>query len=66
VRLHGREPIGGASRGLKKLLQRSGLTRELRKRGHDEKPCEAPRRAKVRQESAVGAGRVQTRAGSSR
>ena len=44
MRVHDREPIGMALRRFKKLLERSGLTKELRKRKHYEKPCEARRR----------------------
>jgi small subunit ribosomal protein S21 len=32
MRVHDREPIGAALRRFKKLLERSGLTKELRKR----------------------------------
>jgi ribosomal protein S21 len=31
MRVHGREPIGAALRRFKKLLERSGLTKELSK-----------------------------------
>ena len=48
MRLHEREPIGLALRRFKKLLERSGLTKELRKRRHYEKPCEVRRRAVFR------------------
>ena len=34
MRVHDREPIGAALRRFKKLLERSGLTKELRKRKH--------------------------------
>ena len=43
MRVHDREPIGAALRRFKKLLERSGLTKELRKRKHYEKPCEERR-----------------------
>src|SRR5437773_8880281 len=39
MRVHDREPIGAALRRFKKLLERSGLTKELRKRKYYEKPC---------------------------
>jgi small subunit ribosomal protein S21 len=66
MRVHDREPIGAALRRFKKLLERSGLTKELRKRKHYEKPCEARRRAKLRKESAIRKGKMQARTKSSR
>ena len=56
MRVHDREPIGAALRRFKKLLERSGLTKELRSRKHYEKPCEARRRAKLRKQSAIHKG----------
>ncbi|MBI2807955.1 MAG: 30S ribosomal protein S21 [Planctomycetes bacterium] len=53
MRVHDREPIGMALRRFKKLLERSGLTKELRKRKHYEKPCEARRRAEMRKKSNI-------------
>jgi small subunit ribosomal protein S21 len=53
MRIHDREPIGAALRRFKKLLERSGLTKELRQRKHYEKPCEIRRRAKQRKQSAI-------------
>jgi small subunit ribosomal protein S21 len=53
MRVHDREPIGAALRRFKKLLERSGLTKELRQRKHYEKPCEIRRRAKLRKQSAI-------------
>ena len=53
MRVHEREPIGLALRRFKKLLERSGVQKELRKRRHYEKPCEARRRAKLRKISAI-------------
>jgi len=44
MRVHDREPIGAALRRFKKLLERSGVTKELRKRKYYEKPCELRRR----------------------
>ena len=41
MRVHDREPIGLALRRFKKLLERSGIQKELRKRKYYEKPCEA-------------------------
>jgi small subunit ribosomal protein S21 len=53
MRVHEREPIGGALRRFKKLLERSGMQKELRKRRHYEKPSEVRRRAQSRKEAAV-------------
>jgi small subunit ribosomal protein S21 len=58
MRVHDREPIGAALRRFKKLLQRSGLTKELRKRRYYEKPCEARRRAKLQKLSAIRKGKL--------
>jgi small subunit ribosomal protein S21 len=59
MRVHDREPIGLALRRFKKLLERSGVTKELRKRQHYEKPCEARRRAKLRKQSAIRKSKLQ-------
>ncbi|MCI0381324.1 MAG: 30S ribosomal protein S21 [Gemmataceae bacterium] len=61
MRVHDREPIGLALRRFKKLLERSGLAKELRKRQHYEKPCEARRRAKLRKQSNIRKGKTQPR-----
>jgi small subunit ribosomal protein S21 len=53
MRIHDREPIGPALRRFKKLLERSGITKELRKRSHYEKPCEERRRAQQRKVRAI-------------
>lgn len=53
MRVHDREPIGLALRRFKKLMERSGLTKELRKRKSYEKPCEERRRAKLQKERAI-------------
>jgi small subunit ribosomal protein S21 len=53
MRVHDREPIGSALRRFKKLVERSGIQRELRKRKYYEKPCETRRRAKLRKQSAI-------------
>src|SRR5947199_10398303 len=66
MRVHDREPIGAALRRFKKLLERSGLIKELRKRKHYEKPCEARRRALLRKQSAIRKGKLQARNGSYR
>jgi small subunit ribosomal protein S21 len=61
MRVHDREPIGAALRRFKKLLERSGLQKELRKRKHYEKPCEVRRRAKLRKQSAIRKAKSQDR-----
>ena len=61
MRVHDREPIGSALRRFKKLLERSGLQKELRKRKHYEKPCEVRRRAKLRKQSAIRKGKMLAR-----
>ena len=61
MRVYDREPIGAALRRFKKLLERSGLIKELRKRRHFEKPCEARRRAKLRKQSSIRKGKTQAR-----
>jgi small subunit ribosomal protein S21 len=66
MRVHDREPLGAALRRFKKLLERSGLIKELRKRRHYEKPCEVRRRAKLRKISAIRKGKMEPRNGSYR
>jgi small subunit ribosomal protein S21 len=61
MRIYDREPIGAALRRFKRLLERSGLIKEFRKRRHFEKPCEARRRAKLRNQSANRKGKMQAR-----
>ena len=65
MRVSEREPIGAALRRFKKLLERSGLTKEFRKRKFYEKPCELRRRAKMRKLSAIRKGKFLTQNGSS-
>lgn len=62
MRVNDREPIGAALRRFKKLLERSGLQKELRKHSHYEKPCEARRRAKLRKQSAIRKARIKSQA----
>lgn len=57
MRVHDREPIGAALRRFKKLLERSGLQKELRKRKHYEKPSELRRRAAQRKATAIRKGK---------
>ncbi|OAI41203.1 30S ribosomal protein S21 [Planctomycetaceae bacterium SCGC AG-212-D15] len=61
MRVHDREPIGAALRRFKKLLERSGLVKELRKRRHFEKPCELRRRAELRKKNVTRRGKVEPR-----
>jgi small subunit ribosomal protein S21 len=53
MRVYDREPIGAALRRFKKLLERSGLKKELRKRKYYEKPCEVRRHAEQRKASSI-------------
>ncbi len=50
MRVHDREPIALALRRFKKLLERSGVQKELRSHQHYEKPCELRRRAFLRKQ----------------
>jgi small subunit ribosomal protein S21 len=61
MRVHDRETIGAALRRFKKLLERSGLTKELRKRKHYEKPCEVRRRAELRKKSTIRKAKLPAR-----
>ena len=61
MRVHEREPIGAALRRFKRLLERTGLVKELRKRKHYEKPCEARRRAKLRKQAVIRKGPMPAR-----
>jgi small subunit ribosomal protein S21 len=65
MRVYDKEPIGAALRRFKKLLERSGLQKELRKRKHYEKPCELRRRAELRKQSAIRKARSQSGSGTS-
>ena len=58
MRVHDREHIGAALRRFKKLLERSGLTKELRKRKFYVKPCEERRRALARKASAIRRAKI--------
>lgn len=61
MRVHEREPIGVALRRFKKLLERSGVQKELRKRAHYEKPSEARRRAASRKRKNMNKARTPDR-----
>ena len=56
MRVHDREPIGLALRRFKKLLERSGIQKELRKRKFYLKPCEARRRDELRRQNNIRKG----------
>jgi small subunit ribosomal protein S21 len=58
MRVFEREHIGAALRRFKKLLERSGIKKELRKRKYYEKPCEVRRRAELRKLSNIRKGKV--------
>ena len=53
MRVHDREHLGAALRRFKKLLERSGITKELRRRKYYVKPCEERRRTELRKRSAI-------------
>jgi small subunit ribosomal protein S21 len=61
MRVHDREPIGLALRRFKKLLERSGLVKELRKRNHYEKPCDERRRAEMRKKNNIRKNKLNIR-----
>jgi small subunit ribosomal protein S21 len=56
MRVHDREPIGAALRRFKKLVERSGMQKELRAHQHYEKPSEVRRRARLRKERVARKG----------
>ena len=64
MRVHDREHIGAALRRFKKLLERSGIIKELRKRRFFVKPCEERRRTELRKQSAIRKAKAQPRRGS--
>jgi small subunit ribosomal protein S21 len=53
MRVHDREPIGAALRRFKKLIERSGVKRELRAHEYYEKPCESRRRKEAARQRAI-------------
>jgi len=53
MRLHNQEHIGAALRRFKKLIERSGMKRELRAHEHYEKPCDARRRKEAGRKRAM-------------
>ena len=64
MRVHDREHIGAALRRFKKLLERSGITKEWRKRKFYMKPCEERRRNEQRKQSAIRKAKSQAGNGS--
>jgi small subunit ribosomal protein S21 len=58
MRVHDKEPIGAALRRFKKLIERSGMQKELRAHQHYEKPSEVRRRARIRKEKTARKGRL--------
>jgi small subunit ribosomal protein S21 len=61
MRVHDREHIGAALRRFKKLLERSGMTKELRKRRHYEKPSEERRRAEMKKINNIRKNKLKAR-----
>ena len=59
MRIYAREPIAAALRRFRKLLERSGQVKELRKRQHYEKPCDARRCAEQRKQNAIRKTKMQ-------
>ena len=53
MRVHDREHIGAALRRFKKLIERSGLKREIRAHEYYEKPCDARRRKEAQRVRAI-------------
>ena len=53
MRVHDREPIGAALRRFKKLVERSGLKREIRAHEYYEKPCEERSRKAAKRKSTI-------------
>jgi small subunit ribosomal protein S21 len=53
MRIHDREHIGAALRRFKKLIERSGLKREVRAHEYYEKPCETRRRKDAQRIRAI-------------
>jgi small subunit ribosomal protein S21 len=56
MRVHDWEPIGQAMRRFKKLVERSGMQKELRAHEHYEKPCELRRRTALRKQKVARKG----------
>jgi small subunit ribosomal protein S21 len=58
MQVQDREPIAAALRRFKRLLERSGLRKELRKRRYYAKPCELRRRAALHKQRAIRKSRT--------
>ena len=58
MRVHDREPIGAALRRFKKLIERSGMKRELRAHEYYEKPCDARRRKESNRQRAIRKAKI--------
>jgi len=58
MRVHEREPISVALRRFKRLLERSGVLKALRKRRHYLKPCELRRRKTLGKLAAIRKGKL--------
>ena len=58
MRVYDREHIGAALRRFKKLLERSGITKELRKRKFYVKLCEESRGSEQRKQIALRKGKA--------
>jgi small subunit ribosomal protein S21 len=56
IRLYPQERIGAALRRFKKVLERSGVKKEIRKHEYYMKPCELRRRAALRRLRAIRKG----------
>ena len=57
MRVRDRESIQEAVRRFRKLVERSGLKREMRRRQYYEKPSETKRRARLRAERCAMSAR---------
>ena len=58
MRVRDRESIQEAVRRFRKLVERSGLKREMRRRQYYEKPSEVKRRARLRAERRANNARA--------
>ncbi len=58
IRLRERESIQEAVRRFRKLVERSGMKREVRRREYYEKPSETKRRARLRAERRARRNRL--------
>ncbi|GIW79736.1 MAG: 30S ribosomal protein S21 [Gemmatales bacterium] len=58
MRVHDREPLSLALRRFKKMIERSGMQKELRAHQHYEKPSEVRRRALLRRQIAARRGKA--------